>query len=335
MTPADLADLYAGIKTTGAKSREIKDQIVAALGSNPAGQAAIRAIGDNDPDAAESVARALASRPSKENWPYLVRGLDARSPVVIADVLRVLAKSTEKPTLSTPPTPDQAKPFRALILSSSRLPEKDRGAVARLLRKWGGKNFAIDEDDWKAELSGWARWYGQTFPKEPGVPNAAALTATSKWKSAELLAYLNSAKDGDLVRGKVIFEKANCIKCHKFGPIGEGIGPDLTTLKARFKKADILESILEPSKVVSDQYRGTLFVTKGGKTISGLAALQGDVYTVLQSDGTKVALPKSDIDQQVASTISPMPERLIDELTREDIRDLFAYLESDASASKK
>ena len=334
MKPADLADLYAGIKTTGEKSREIKNQIIAALGSNPAGQAAIRTIGDSDPDAAEAVARALASRPGKENWPYLVRGLDAKSPVVIADVLRVLGKSTEKPTLSTPPTADQAKPFRALILASGRLPEKDRAAAARLLRQWGGKNFAVDEDDWKAEISGWARWYGQTFPKEPTLPNAAALTSTSKWKSAELLAYLNSAKDGDITHGKVIFEKANCIKCHKFGPVGEGIGPDLTTLKARAKKADILESILEPSKVVSDQYRGTLFVTKGGKTISGLAALQGDTYTVLQSDGTKIALPKSDIDQQVASTISPMPERLIDELTREDIRDLFAFLESDATAGK-
>ena len=334
MKPAELADLYAAIKPTSAKSREIKDQIVAALGSNPKGAEAVRAIGDSDPDAAEAVARVLASRPGKENWPYLVRGLDAKSPVVIADVVRVLGKSTEKPKLSTPPLPDEAKPFRSLIVASGRLPEKDRGAVAKLLRRWGGKNFALEDDDWKGEITGWARWYGQTFPKEPALPNTAALTSTSKWNSAELLAYLNSAKDGDVVRGKVLFEKANCIKCHKFGPVGEGIGPDLTTMKARFKKADILESILEPSKVVSDQYRGTLFVTKAGKTISGLAALQGDTYTVLQSDGTKIALPKSDIDQQVASTISPMPERLIDELTREEIRDLFAFLESEVSAGK-
>ena len=253
---------------------------------------------------------------------------------MIADVLRVLGKSTEKPALSTPPTPEQAKPFRALILASGRLPEKDRGAVAKLLRQWGGKNFAIEDDDWKGEISGWARWYGQTFPKEPALPNTAALTSTSKWNSAELLAYLTDAKGGDAARGKVLFEKANCLKCHKFGPVGEGIGPDLTTLRARAKKADILESILEPSKVVSDQYRGTLFVTKAGKTILGLAALQADTYTVLQQDGTKIALPKSDIDQQVASTISPMPERLIDELTREEIRDLFAFLESEVSAGK-
>src|SRR5262249_45032543 len=149
-----------------------------------------------------------------------------------------------------------------LILASGRLPEKDRWAAAKLLRRWGGKNFALEDGDWKGEATGWARWFGQTVPKEPPLPNAAAVAATRKWNSAELLAYLTGATGGDALKGKAIFEKANCVKCHKFGAVGEGIGPDLTTLKARFKKADILESILEPSKVISDQYRGTIFVTK-------------------------------------------------------------------------
>ena len=64
-------------------------------------------------------------------------------------------------------------------------------------------------------------------------------------------------------------------------------------------------------------------------TITGLAAPQGGMITVLQLDGTKVVLKEGDIDIRVASTISPMPEKLLDELTKAQIADLFAYLESE------
>ena len=70
-------------------------------------------------------------------------------------------------------------------------------------------------------------------------------------------------------------------------------------------------------------------VTSKGQQITGLAAPQGDTVTVLQNDGTKVTLKKSEIEQQLASLISVMPERLLDMLTKEEIRDLFAFLESE------
>ena len=71
-----------------------------------------------------------------------------------------------------------------------------------------------------------------------------------------------------------------------------------------------------------------MVVTVNGQTITGLAAPQGDSVTILQTDGTKVTVKKSEIESQIASTVSPMPEKLIDELTLQEIADLFAYLES-------
>jgi len=97
----------------------------------------------------------------------------------------------------------------------------------------------------------------------------------------------------------------------------------------RFKRADILESIYYPSKAISDQYRSTTFVTKKGQQVNGLAAPQGDTISVLQSDGTRVTLKKSEIDQQFASLVSVMPDKLLDLLTKEEIADLFAFLESE------
>ena len=90
-----------------------------------------------------------------------------------------------------------------------------------------------------------------------------------------------------------------------------------------------LESMFYPSKVISDQYRSTLIVTKKGQQINGLAAPQGDMVTVLQSDGTKITLAKNDIEQQFASLVSVMPEKLLDTLTKQEIADLFAFLESE------
>src|SRR2546423_8159489 len=117
----------------------------------------------------------------------------------------------------------------------------------------------------------------------------------AKYKFAELLDYLTKdpyGRKGDAGSGRLVFEKAQCLKCHKYGKEGEGVGPDLTTLSKRFKRRDMLEAVYYPSKVISDQYRSTEFTTKKGQTITGLAALQGDTYTVLLSDGTKVMLRK-------------------------------------------
>src|SRR5436190_8505516 len=104
----------------------------------------------------------------------------------------------------------------------------------------------------------------------------------------DLLAFLDKNPKTYIANGRVLFEKAQCIKCHKYGKEGEGIGPDLTTLSKRFKRTDVLESIYYPSKVISDQYRSTLFITKKGQQVHGLAAVQGDQITVLLIDGNKI-----------------------------------------------
>ena len=209
----------------------------------------------------------------------------------------------------------------------------NRWKAVELLRHWSSdRQFGAGEGQWKPELTAWSRWFGQAFPREEPLPDVEDDKPTpSKYKYEDLLEYLtkSAGTKGNAVNGKKIFEKANCLKCHKYGKDGEGIGPDLTTLSKRFKRADVLESIYYPSKVISDQYRSTLIVLKSGQQINGLAAPTGDTITVLQSDGSKVTVKKGDIDQQFASLVSVMPEKLLDQLTKEEIADLFAFLESE------
>jgi putative heme-binding domain-containing protein len=125
----------------------------------------------------------------------------------------------------------------------------------------------------------------------------------------------------------LVFEKANCIKCHRFGNRGESIGPDLSTVAQRFTRKEILESVLFPSQVISDQYASKTVTTTDGKVISGIVAPAGDsAVLVLQADGTKTQLPASQVEDMQPNKKSAMPEGLFNTLALQEIADLFAYM---------
>jgi putative heme-binding domain-containing protein len=275
----------------------------------------------------EAILRTACAHPKAEAWTDLLEGLSSPNKLLVFDAILALKK------IETKPKADDGKPYRALLLASARLDAGNKWKAVELLRHWSNnKQFGADQGQWKLELGAWSKWFGQTFPKEPALPSVEDDKPTpSKYKYEDLLGYLTTGEGskGDVKKGRVVFEKANCLKCHKYGKEGEGLGPDLTTLVKRFKRVDVLESIYYPSKVISDQYRSTTIITLKGQRIEGLAAVQGDMITVLQSDGTKVQLRKKDIEQQYASLVSVMPEKLLDPLTKQEIADLFAFLESD------
>jgi putative heme-binding domain-containing protein len=311
------------------RAGELKEAIIdflARQGSSEASAALCR-IEDNYPEQRDTITRALAESPLPENWSYLLRGLQSRRANVLLDAIGALAKIKIKPK------PDDPAPYRNLLLAAGPLSARERWEVVELLRQWtDGKRFGAEDGDANAELSSWAKWFAQIFPKEAPLPDVVSdKPAESKYKYSELLSFIDkeaTGRGGDPRRGRVVFEKAQCLKCHKYGREGEGVGPDLSTVSKRFKRADILESIYYPSKVISDQYRSTLIITKKGRQINGLAAPQGDTITVLQSDGSKVSLRKDEIEQQFASLTSVMPEKLLDPLSKQEIADLFSFLES-------
>src|SRR5262249_38709827 len=89
----------------------------------------------------------------------------------------------------------------------------------------------------------------------PGQPNVNRPFVRA-WTMSDLLPELPRAESEtrDLVRGGEVFSQV-CLACHRVGPEGGSTGPDLTSAGGRFSPRDLLESILEPSRTVSDQYR--------------------------------------------------------------------------------
>ncbi|HLT71022.1 MAG TPA: hypothetical protein VKZ75_00150, partial [Cyclobacteriaceae bacterium] len=113
---------------------------------------------------------------------------------------------------------------------------------------------------------------------------------------------------------------------------GEGsiIGPDLTQLGTRFTTKDMLESIIEPNKTVSDQYAATVFTMKDGSSILGRLINEDDnTYFVSQNPFTPEVLreiPKQEVEGTKYSYISVMYPNLLNRLNEEELKDLVAYL---------
>ena len=138
-------------------------------------------------------------------------------------------------------------------------------------------------------------------------------------------------KGRKFARGKEVFTAAQCSQCHRFANAGGAVGPELTAISSRYGHRDILESILEPSKVISEQYINTLVIKKDGDDVTGRVVEENDQKLVLVTDAlkqTKVEVLKSDIATRKPSKISPMPEGLVNNFTQDEILDLIAYIES-------
>ncbi len=153
-----------------------------------------------------------------------------------------------------------------------------------------------------------------------------------EYKTAEILPMLDQLDHGrNFDKGRQAYLDCQCIKCHRFGNEGGAVGPDLTAISSRFAPKDILESIIEPSKVVSEQYQNIVVTTVSGKTIVGRLLEDTPQRLLVQPnplEPERVEVPRSDVDTVQPSKVSPMPEHLVDGLTPDEILDLMAYLQS-------
>jgi putative heme-binding domain-containing protein len=141
---------------------------------------------------------------------------------------------------------------------------------------------------------------------------------------------VNSARRPNFEQGKAVFAAAQCYKCHRMGVQGGILGPDLTAAGGRFSPRDLLVSILEPSKEVSDQYGATQFLTDDGRVVIGrVVNMNGNNLQVLTnmldpSDLTQI--DRNSIEATRPSETSMMPTGLLDTFSKEEIADLIAYL---------
>lgn len=153
------------------------------------------------------------------------------------------------------------------------------------------------------------------------------------WRLADADLLLGEGLAGrDVESGRNLFHAAGCAGCHWLAGEGGNHGPDLTSLGSRFGARDVLEAILEPDRVISEQYAGQVLTRTDGGTLFGFvqAVRDGDreLYEVMPAaaGAEVVRVPAGDVARLERSARSPMPPNLVDRLSAHELRDLLAFL---------
>jgi putative heme-binding domain-containing protein len=307
-------------------AKRLRIGICAVLGASqdPQAMAYLREAYEAEPDRRVHIAIGLAQKPDGDNWPYLVRSLPIVEGAAAQEVLARLAQ------VDRAPEPTEADAYRQVILRGLLLRENGSRRAVELLEKWTGRQLGAPDDPWDKALAAWQKWFADTYPDMPEA-TLPVENERNNWTYQELLSFLTGPQgsDGVAARGAAIFEKAQCIKCHRYGDRGDTVGPDLSNVSNRFQIKEILQSVLYPSQVISDQYASQTVITTDGKTYAGLVAPSGDgALVVLQANGEKVTIGKDEVQNTARNKISAMPEGLLNDLTLDEVADLFAYLAS-------
>ena len=152
-----------------------------------------------------------------------------------------------------------------------------------------------------------------------------------EWTIDEVVKLADSGLEGrDKAKGHDLFRAALCAACHRLGNEGGAAGPDLTSLGGRFTIRDLAESILAPSKVISDQFTFELITRKDGSEVSGKIVDEKDEKWLVATnpfDVTQtVEIEHNGIKEVKHSPVSPMPPALINRLNPDELKDLLAFL---------
>lgn len=130
----------------------------------------------------------------------------------------------------------------------------------------------------------------------------------------------------DLAQGRLVFEKS-CGNCHALFGKGGAIGPDLTGAN-RNNLEYLLENILDPSASVAADFRTSVVELKDGRVLTGVVGAPTARTVTIQTATEKLTVPRDEIERTNPSKASLMPEGLLNMLTPEQIRDLFAFVMS-------
>jgi putative membrane-bound dehydrogenase-like protein len=159
----------------------------------------------------------------------------------------------------------------------------------------------------------------------------ASLNVDASKQRARLEEMLPTLGGGDIRRGQAVFNgaKAACLTCHAVGYVGGKVGPDLTKIGQTRTDRDLLEAILFPSLSFVRSYEPVAVATREGKVVSGLLRKDSADEVVLAVNATEEAhVPRAEVEEMRPGAVSVMPAGLDQQLSRQDLADLLAFLKS-------
>jgi len=128
--------------------------------------------------------------------------------------------------------------------------------------------------------------------------------------------------------GRQVFyenKAAQCVRCHSIFEYGGDAGPSLTGIGDRMSKAEILESLLEPSKTIAAGYGIVSLELNDGESVAGFFIEEDEAnLSIKQGKEETIKISKSDIKTRTDIPSSmPSVEHVI---SKRQIRDLVEFL---------
>jgi len=278
---------------------------------------------------------AVASRQkaiSDTAFDFLLRLLDDRTaPPIRLSAAEVLGRSkltNAQLNVVLEKTPDDALIWPQLLSAYRQTNDRELGLalVARLERLIETDVLRPSEAEVKKTL--------QPYPeivRERGTKLLAMLRRRTGELGERLEEYQSLGQGGDVEGGRKVFfgKQVACSACHRVGSEGGNVGPDLTKIGEVRSVRDLVESIVVPSSTFAQGYESYMVVTNDGRVNSGVLVRQSAEILVLRnSGGQEQRIVKADIEEMARHDASIMPEGLDQKMSREQFRDLLAYLRS-------
>ena len=216
-------------------------------------------------------------------------------------------------------------------------------ALARAERLPGARQYLKVVHDTRKEMAAaltppeqeaLAAWLVENGTNGPSLKPVAA--AVKEWQLADLAPLLDRVSRGrSFEAGRAALLTAQCHLCHRVSsdpamPAGV-VGPDLTAVASRFNRRDLLEQILDPSKVIDEKFRQVNLAMLDGSEITGTVEAEDARKITLRPNPLSIEtwdLPKEKVRTRTVSSLSPMPAGLLNSLTAGQVLDLLAFLET-------
>ncbi len=190
----------------------------------------------------------------------------------------------------------------------------------------------------------WSRMYGVMVvvkdldewlkdPVAPKDPTGNHRSFVQTWTVDNLTGELDSGTQGrTLAIGKKIFAEATCAQCHAVDGEGGTVGPELNDVFERLEgdRFAVLREILEPSHRIDEKYSMHKILTVDGELITGIITSEDDerIELIDNPDSKQpIIIPVDDIEEMIKTSTSIMPKALMDNFTKDEIFELYSYLE--------
>ncbi|MCA9057891.1 MAG: c-type cytochrome, partial [Planctomycetaceae bacterium] len=136
-------------------------------------------------------------------------------------------------------------------------------------------------------------------------------------------------QSGNAEAGSRLFRQQSCVNCHTFANGQQPKGPHLVDIGKRYRKEELLESILDPGRKIAQGFDSWTFALESGAVYTGFVVLESaETVRIRETSGVAREIPQQEIEERVKQEVSMMPKGIVGNLTPEELADLISYLQS-------